>query len=98
MMTDKKCWIQDFQIDKEAGNGKCDFNFKIRSEEQPTVKLNEWLRSDFFIQLHCSQPKLVEKKLEDETVVKHIVVDEDGQPEIEKKFLGVSKIIFCQMC
>ena len=90
--TDKKCWIQDFQIEKDLGSiGKCDFNFKIRTEQLPSTKLNDWLRKDLFIELHTSYPKLQEKKLEDETVVKHVVF-EDGQPVIEKKMLGVVRL------
>lgn len=58
--SDKKAWITDFQIDQ--GFGKCDLNFKVRVEQPPTVSLNDWLCADVFVQLHRSQPKVVEKR------------------------------------
>lgn len=88
IVTDKKAWITDFQITE--GQGKCDFNFKVRNEEAASVQLNDWLSGDVLLQLHQSQPKVVEKKLEDDSVVKSIVIGDDGLPEIEESVIGVS--------
>jgi hypothetical protein len=54
------------------------------------VAINDWLCSDLFIRLHKSQPKVVDKKQDDDTVVKTIVIGVDGLPEIEETVVGVS--------
>ena len=36
--TEHKAWINDFQVDKEAGTGKCDFKYDLVLEDAcPTV-------------------------------------------------------------
>jgi len=65
--TDKKFWIEDFSVDKENNNlGKCDFNFKLRLEEAPSVELRDWLLQDLNIELHTTRPKIITKTNEDE--------------------------------
>lgn len=63
VVSDKKSWLEDFMIEKEVAtnNGKCDFDYKIRFEEMPSISFSEWLRNDLFIELHTSSPKLVNK-------------------------------------
>lgn len=65
--TDKKLWIEHFSVDKENHNmGKCDFNFKLRFEEAPSVELRNWLLSDLNIELHTTRPKVITKVLEED--------------------------------
>lgn len=81
-------------MDKETNHGKCDFSYKLRIEEAPSVELREWLREDVLIELHESRPKIVSKKsTEDESVtVKDVDIDEDGQPVIEEELLGLLRL------
>lgn len=41
-----------------------------------SVELREWLRKEIIIELWETRPKVMEKKLEDETVVKEVVLNE----------------------
>jgi hypothetical protein len=56
----------------------------------PSVAFNDWLANDVFIKLYKSQPKVVEKKQEDETTIKVLELEKDGLPAIETSLLGVS--------
>jgi hypothetical protein len=57
----------------------------------PSVALNDWLANDVFIKLYKSQPKVIEKKQEDETTVKILEFGADGLPVIETSLVGVSR-------
>lgn len=92
--TEKKVWIQHFQVDKEAGNGKTDFLFKQRFTVPPSVNLRNWLRKDIIVELWETRPKVLEKKLEDETTQKELVLDADGTPVIDKRLRGVRILLF----
>jgi hypothetical protein len=70
--------------------GKCDFKFRIRNEQAPSVAFNDWLANDVFIKLYKSQPKIFEKKQEDETTVKVLEFEKNGLPAIETSLVGVS--------
>ena len=37
-----------------------------------------------------SRPKIIEKKMEDESIVKEVVMDEFGRPVIDTRLRGVS--------
>ena len=56
----------------------------------PSVAFNDWLANDVFIKLYKSQPKVVEKKQEDETTIKVLELEKDGLPVIETSLVGVS--------
>jgi hypothetical protein len=88
--TDKKVWIQNFSVDKEAGVGKTDFGFKIRLNERPSYTLSEWMRKDLVLELWETRPKLVEKRNEETMeMVKEVVLDANNIPIIEKRHRGV---------
>jgi hypothetical protein len=96
--TEKKVWIQNFSVDKEAGVGKTDFGFKIRLNEKPSYALSEWMRSDLTLDLWETRPKLVEKKNEETMeIVKEVALDVNNIPIIEKRNRGVS-ILFLICC
>lgn len=80
--------------------GRCDFKFKTRIEQVPSVALNDWLANDVFVKLHKSQPRVIEKKLEDETTVKVIELGADGLPIVDHSVVGVSfqalTLMFCR--
>jgi hypothetical protein len=44
------------------------------------------------VELHTSSPKLVNKMLEDESIVKDVSLGENGLPEIEEKFMGIIRV------
>ena len=88
--TEKRAWIDHFQLDAEKGTGKCDFNHQIKIEEAPTNELRDWLQGDLFVTLHSSQPKIVNRQLDDGDPVKDVQIDDDGLPETETKVCGVS--------
>ena len=92
VQTEKKCWIEHFKVDAESGSGKTDVNYSLRIDEPPSYLLRDWLDSDVFIELHCSQPKFEFKILEEnQEPLKDVVIDEtDGLPKIEQKVIGVS--------
>lgn len=77
--------------------GRCDFKFKTRIEQVPSVALNDWLSNDVFVKLHKSQPRVVDKKLEDETTVKVIELGADGLPIIDQSVVGVSRSVMALM-
>ena len=90
--TQKKAWIENFLVDTEKGTGKTDMKYTVKIDEKPTCQLRDWLESDLFVTLHCSQPKFQLKLLADTSdQVKDIILAEDGLPQIEQKLLGVSK-------
>ena len=94
--TEKRSWIEHFQVDAEKGTGKSDVNYTLRIDEPPSTQLRDWLDSDLFLELHCSQPKFEFKILEETNSepLKDIVIDKaDGLPKIEHKILGVSSLI-----
>ena len=95
VQTEKRSWIEHFQVDSEKGIGKADLNYTLRIDEPPSTLLRDWLDSDLFIELHCSQPKFQFKILEEnQEPMKDIVIDEtDNLPKIEHKVLGVSVIV-----
>jgi hypothetical protein len=72
----QKVWINDFQVDKESGFGKTDFkyNIKVQLDKGPTIALRDWLLNDVFIELHHSRPKINERKAEDDTIIKEVVL------------------------
>jgi len=65
-----KVWLNDFQVDKEAGQGKTDLNFSVmlNCEEGPSVELRDWLISDLLVELHHTKPDIREIKNDDESV------------------------------
>ena len=65
----------------------------MRTEQVPSVALNDWLANDVFVKLHKSQPRVVEKKQEDESVVKVIEIGADGLPVVDHSVVGVSPCI-----
>jgi hypothetical protein len=66
--------------------------YTVKIEERPTCQLRDWLESDLFVTLHCSQPKFKFRLLEETSdQVKDVVLAEDGLPLIEEKLLGVSQ-------
>ena len=79
-------------MDAEKGTGKTDVGYTLRIDEPPSTHLRDWLDSDVFIELHCSQPKFEFKILEEnQEPLKDVVIDEaDGLPKIEQKVIGVS--------
>jgi len=52
--TEKRAWIDHFQVDKESNVGKCDFNFIYDLIEPPTLEFREWLREDLLVYLISS--------------------------------------------
>ena len=95
MLTEKKSWIEHFQIDAEKGTGRTDVNYMLRIEEPASTALRNWLESDLFVELHSSQPKFHFKIMEEgqPEPVKDTVLDDEGKPVIESKMLGVSIVI-----
>ena len=81
-------------MDAEKGTGKTDVGYTLRIDEPPSTQLRDWLDSDLFIELHCSQPRFEFKILEEnQEPLKDVVIDEaDGLPKIEQKVIGVSFI------
>ena len=94
VQTEKRSWIEHFQVDAEKGTGKSDVNYTLRIDEAPSTLLRDWLDSDLFLELHCSQPKFAFKILEENSEpTKDIVIDQaDGLPKIEHKILGVMRL------
>ena len=89
-------WINDFQIDKEAGNlGRTDLNFvtKMLFEDEELEKLKEWLAQDLFVELYHSKPQTREKTQDDGQVVQEVVIGSDGLPVIEESLIGVSDFL-----
>jgi hypothetical protein len=85
VQTEKKAWIETFQIDKDTNLGKCDFNLIHTIELDPSLALSEWLRADLNVYLYSSAPSI--KKVtneEDETTRDEVELDEDGQPIAKK--------------
>lgn len=90
--SEKKAWIDHFQVDPESGKGKCDLDFKMHVNEQISVELRDWLFSDIFAELHCSQPKIVNRISEDGETSRDISMDEQGNPEVEHSVIGVMRL------
>ena len=89
-------WINDFQIDKEAGNiGKTDLQFTTQMEfnDHNIWKLKNWLMKDLFVELYHSKPVLREKTAEDGTIQQEVVIASDGLPKTEESLIGVSCFI-----
>lgn len=61
----------------------------MRISEKPSFELREWMKKDLIVELWETRPKIVEKKLEDESVIKETVFNESNKPVIEKKLRGV---------
>ena len=93
MVSQPKVWINDFQIDKEAGNiGKTDLQFITQMEfnDHNIWKLKNWLMKDLFVELYHSKPVLKEKTAEDGTIQQEVIIASDGLPKTEEKLVGVS--------
>jgi hypothetical protein len=60
--TDRKVWILNFLVDKEAGVGKTDFGYKQRWTIKTSYELREWLRKTVLVELWETRPKVIEKK------------------------------------
>ena len=76
VQTEKRSWIEHFQVDAEKGTGKSDVNYTLRIDEAPSTLLRDWLDSDLFLELHCSQPKFAFKILEENSEpTKDVVID-----------------------
>jgi hypothetical protein len=55
--------------------GKTDFKFNVKINlDSPSVELRDWILDDIFIELHHSRPKINERKADDETVIKEVVL------------------------
>lgn len=59
IVSEKKSWLEHFQIDSEKGSGRCDFDYTLKIEEVPSVELRDWLANDIYVELHRSQPIIV---------------------------------------
>eukprot|EP00347_Sterkiella_histriomuscorum_P007790 403347554 len=93
VQSESKIWIQHFAVDKEAGIGKTDINFKLRMVERPTLEFREWIRRDLLVELWETRPRIAEKKNEDESVTKEVVINsETNKPIIDKKLRGILKV------
>ena len=79
-------------MDREAGGiGKADFSFKLRFTEEPSFGMREWMRDDVLFYLWETRPRILERKLEDETLLKEVQIDaETGKPFIDERLRGVS--------
>ena len=79
-------------MDKEAGGiGKTDFLYKLRIVEKPSTALSDWMREDLILELWETRPRVQDKKLEDGTDVKEVVMDSaTNKPVIDKRLRGVS--------
>ena len=88
--TEKKAWIDHFQVDKEAGLGKCDFKYTLRFEEIPSLQLREWFRGNLFLHLYESKPLLNKKPVDGSEDYISEVVLEDGAPKVVTNCIGVS--------
>ena len=61
--------------------------------EKPTIELREWLRRDVLVELWETRPRIIEKKLEDETIVKEVAIDQDSnKPIVDKRIRGILKV------
>ena len=92
VVTQRRSWLEHFQIDAEKGTGRTDMEYTLRIEEAPSTALRNWLEGDIFVELYSSQPKFHLKILEEGQTepVKDTVLDDEGKPSIETKMLGVS--------
>ena len=54
VVTNKRCWIEHFQVDAEKGIGKANMDYTLRIDEPPSEALRDWLDADVFIELHCT--------------------------------------------
>lgn len=70
--TERKVWIQHFLVDKESGMGKSDFGFKLRIIEETSYAMREWMKEDLLVELWETRPRVIERKNEDESVVKEV--------------------------
>lgn len=52
--TEKRCWIEHFQVDADKGTGKANMNYTLRIDEPPSELLRDWLDNDLFVELHCT--------------------------------------------
>ena len=52
--------------------------------------MREWLKRDIEIELWETRPKTIEKKNDDETITKEVVLEENNKPKIEKRLRGVN--------
>lgn len=54
MISAPKTWISDFQVDKEAGQGKTDLNFSLvlNQNEGPSPLFRDWLINDLLVEVH----------------------------------------------
>lgn len=90
VVSEKKSWLEHFQVDLEKGTGRCDLEHSLKLSEPPSVELRDWLLNDIYVELYCSQPLFTHKMNEEEQPVKDVQLDESGQPETEEKVVGVS--------
>ena len=79
-------------MDAESGKGKCDLDFKVHMSEPISVELRDWLLSDIFAELHCSQPKVINKISEEGDTTRDISLDEAGNPQSESSVVGVMRL------
>lgn len=52
--------------------------------------MRDWLSSEIVVELWETRPAIKEKKNEDESISKEVVLREDGRPKIEERQRGVS--------
>lgn len=64
----------------------------MRLVERPSIELREWMRKDIVVELWETRPRIVEKKQEDDSVMKEVVLDTDSRPIIDKRSRGVLRI------
>ena len=93
IVSEKKNWLEHFQItDSEKGIGRCDLDYTLKIFEPPSVELRDWLEGDIFVEVYRSQPIIVTSKTEEDQTIKDVVLDSNGQPEIEECCIGVSTV------
>lgn len=51
--------------------------------------MREWLKRDIEVELWETRPRLIEKKNEDETVVKEVELNASNKPIVDKRLRGV---------
>ena len=54
VLSDKKSWLEHFQVDAEKGTGRCDLEHSLKLSEPPSVELRDWLLNDIYVELYCS--------------------------------------------
>ncbi len=57
--------------------------------EKPSLELREWMRRDVIVELWETRPRITEKKQEDDSIQKDVVLDSNNKPVIDKRLRGV---------